>query len=132
MVELIDLVNSQMTLLRWLAFLLGSMTVTLSLALLNLFPSSDVSICSKMENSDHVVSVPIDIPVNSKQDAPFHRIAYDYSRAGWHGLSDHFRDLPRENIFKLSASAAASEFCEWVKVGVDVYTPHRKYQVKLH
>ena len=36
------------------------------------------------------------------------------------------------DIFKLSASAAASEFCEWVQVGVDVYIPHRKYQVKPH
>ena len=42
------------------------------------------------------------------------------------------RDVPREDIFKLSASAAASEFCEWVQVGIDVYIPHRKYQVKPH
>ena len=33
---------------------------------------------------------------------------------------------------KLSATAAASEFCEWVQVGIDVYIPHRKYQVKPH
>ena len=33
---------------------------------------------------------------------------------------------------KFSASATASEFCEWVQVGIDVYTPHRKYQVKHH
>ena len=32
--------------------------------------------------------------------------------------------------FKLSASAAASEFFEWVQVGIDVYIPHRKYQMK--
>ena len=33
-------------------------------------------------NSDHVVvSVSIDFPINSQQDAPFHCIAYDYSRA---------------------------------------------------
>ena len=31
-----------------------------------------------------------------------------------------------------SASTAASEFCEWVQVGIDVYIPHRKYQVKPH
>ena len=37
-----------------------------------------------------------------------------------------------EDIFKLGASAAASEFCEWVQVGIDVYIPHRKYQVKPH
>ena len=48
------------------------------------------------------------------------------------GLCDHLRDVPWEDIFKLSASAAASEFCEWVQVGIDVYIPHRKYQVKLH
>ena len=37
------------------------------------------------------------------------------------------------DIFKLSTSAAAaSEFCEWVQVGNDVYIPHRKYQVKPH
>ena len=35
-------------------------------------------------------------------------------------------------MFKLRASAAASEFCEWVQVGIDVYIPHRKYQVKPH
>ena len=35
-------------------------------------------------------------------------------------------------IFKLSASAAASEFCEWVQFKIDVYIPHHKYQVKPH
>ena len=73
-------------------------------------------------NSDHVVvSVSIDFPINSKQDTSFHCVAYDYSRADWDGLCDHLRDLPWEDIFKLSASAAASEFCEWVQVGIDVY-----------
>ena len=86
-------------------------------------------------NSDHVVvSVSIDFPINSKQDTLFHCIAYDYSRADWDGLCDHLRDVPWEDIFKLSAcaAAAASEFCEWVQVGIDVYIPHHKYQVKPH
>ena len=66
-------------------------------------------------NSDHVVvSVSIDFPSNIQWDAPFHRIAYDYSHADWDGLHDHLRDVPCNNISKLSASAAASEFCEWV------------------
>ena len=109
-----------------------------SLALLDLFISSDASICSTMAfpplgNSDHVVvSVSIDFPINSKQDIPFHRVAYDYSRADWDGLRDHLRDVPWEDIFKLGAFGAASEFCEWVQVGIDVYIPHRKYQVKPH
>ena len=84
-------------------------------------------------NSDHVgLSVSIDFPSNSQQDAWFHRIAYDYSFADWGGICDHLRDISWEDIFKLSASAAASEFCEWVQVGIDVYIPHRKYQVRSH
>ena len=106
-------------------------------ALLDLFISSDASICSTMAfpplgNSDHVVSVSIDFPINSRWDAPFHCIAYDYSRADWDGLRDHLRDVSWGNIFKLSASAVANEFCGWVQVGIDVYIPHRKYQVKPH
>ena len=84
-------------------------------------------------NSDHViVSVSIDVPSNSQRDTLFHRIAYEYSCADWDGLCDHLRGNPWEDIFKLGASAAASEFCEWVQVGIDVYIPHRKYQVKPH
>ena len=83
-------------------------------------------------NSDHVVvSVLIDFPINSKQDAAFRRVAYDYSCADWDGLRIHLRDVRWEDISKLSASAAAaSEFCERVQVGIDVYIPHRNYQVK--
>ena len=84
-------------------------------------------------NADHVVaSVSIDFPSNSQRDAPFHHIAYDYSCADWDGLRDHLRDVPWEDMFKLGASAAASEFCEWVRVGLDVYIPYRKYQVTPH
>ena len=59
-------------------------------------------------------------------------MAYDYSRADWDGLRDHLRDVPWDDIFKLSASAAASEFYESAQVGIDVYIPHHKYQVKSH
>ena len=84
-------------------------------------------------NSDHVVvSVSIDFLSYSQHYAPFHHIAYDYSDADCNGLRDHLRDVLWEDIFKLSASAAASEFCDWVQVGIDVYIPHRKYQVKPH
>ena len=86
-----------------------------------------------LANSDHVVvSVSIDFPINSKQDTLFHCMAYDYSRADWDGLCDQLRDVPWEDIFKLDASAAASEFCEWIQVRNDVYIPHRKYQAKPH
>ena len=58
-------------------------------------------------------------------------MAYDYFRTDWDGLCDHLRDVPWEDILKLSVSAA-SEFCEWVQVGIDVYIPHHKYQAKPH
>ena len=65
-------------------------------------------------NSDHVVSVSIDFPSNSQRDAPFHRMAYDYSRGDWGGLRDHLRDVPWEDILKLDTSAAASEWVSFV------------------
>ena len=57
----------------------------------------------------------------------FHSLAYDYSCADWDGLCDHLKDVPWEDIFKLVASAAASEFCKWVRAVIDVYIPHHKY-----
>ena len=71
-----------------------------SSALLDLFISSDASICSALAfppsgNSDHVtVSISIDFPSNSQQDAPFHHIAYDYSCADWDRFHDYLRDVP--------------------------------------
>ena len=100
-------------------------------ALSDLLLSSDGSTCSTMAfpplgNSDHVVvSVSIDFSINSKQDAPFHRVVYDL-------IEMVLGDVPWEDIFKLSASAAPSEICEWFQVGIDGYIPHRKYQVKPH
>ena len=87
-------------------------------ALLNLFLFSYASIYSTMEfpplgNSDHVVvSASIDFPTNSKWDARFHHIVYEYSRAAWDSLHDHLRVVSWEDIFKLSISAAASKFCQ--------------------
>ena len=90
---------------------------------LDLFLSSDAIIYSRMafrplENFDHaIVSDSPGFSSYSQQNALFHCIRYDYSRADWDGLRNHLRDVPWEDIFKLSASvAAASEFCEWVQV----------------
>ena len=91
LVELIDLVNSatvflsQLTLLRWLTFLLASQADSHSPALLDLIISPDASVCFTMAfppfgNFDHnVASVSIDFPKNSQQDMQFHHTAYDYS-----------------------------------------------------
>ena len=45
---------------------------------------------------------------------------------------DALRDVPLEDIFKPSVSAAASEICEWAQVGIDVYIPHFKYLAIPH
>ena len=117
-----------------ISFLSGKTRISVcdshSLVLLDLFISSD-AICSTMAfppfgNSDHVVvSVSIDVPSISEQNATFHHIAFDYFHADWDGLHDHLRDVPWNNIFKLCGPAAASEFCEWIYVGIDEYSPQR-------
>ena len=92
LVELIDLVNSyNFSISNDLTQMVNFPTWipdcdSLSPALLDLFISSDASICSTMAfpplgNSDHLVSVSIDIPSNSQRDALFYHIAYDYSHA---------------------------------------------------
>ena len=114
LVEVIDLVNSviifvsQMTLLRLLTFLFESQTVTFTVLLFWIyFFFSDVIICSTMTfpplgNSDHVVvTVSIDFPSNSQENALFHCIAYDYSCADWDSLYDHLRYVPLEDILNL-------------------------------
>ena len=104
----------------------------------DLFYCFDASIFSTMAflqlgNSAHaVVSFSTDFPSCSQQDVPFHHIAYDCSRANSDSLCDHLRDSPWKDIFKLNACAAASKFCEWVQLGIDVYISNRRYQVKLH
>ena len=51
----------------------------------------------------------------------------------WLGcLPHHLRDVQRDDNFKHSSSTAANEFCEWFHVEIDVYIPHRRYQVKPH
>ena len=68
-----------------------------------------------LKGSDQIiVSVSIDFLSNSKGDATFHRILYDYSRADWGGLCDHLRHISCEDIFKLGNSAAATNVCESV------------------
>ena len=134
MVNSVIIFLSQVTLLRCLTFLLVSLTVIHTVLLFWIyFFSSDFNICfdmafSPLRNSNQVaVSVSIGFPANTKQGVLFLCIAYDYYRADWDGLCYHSRDIPCENILKLSASAAASEFYDWVQVGIFVCIPNRKY-----
>ena len=98
LVELIDLVKSviiflyQMTLLRWLTFQFRHLTVTLTVLLFWIYFLLTLGFV--LEAYHIVVSVSMDFSINSKWDAPFHHIAYNYSCAAWDGLYDHLRDVP--------------------------------------
>ena len=63
------------------------------------------------------------------QFALFHFTPFDCSHADWHGLHHHLRHFPREGLCKLGASAAGTEFCGWVQVGIDGYILRCKYLV---
>ena len=52
---------------------------------------------------------PLTFSQTQKGNALFHHIAYGYSCADWNGLCYHLRDVSMDNIFKLSASATASQ-----------------------
>ena len=102
-----------------------------------MFFSSDASICSTMAfppfgKSDHVVSqFPLTL-CQTHNGMPLSITQLMTTHADWDGLRDHLRDILQEDIFKLSVSAAGSEFCEWVQVGIEVYLSHHKYQVRPH
>ena len=104
-----------MTLLRWLPFLLGSLTVTLTVLLfwIYLFLLMLVFVLQWVSSHWETLSY----------------IAYGYSCVNWNSLFDHLRDAP---TFKINTSATVTEFCEWVQVGINLYIPHHKYQVIPH
>ena len=140
--KLTDLQNSviiclsQMTLLRWLTFLLGSLILnvtvlswifffllTIVFVLQWLSLHWEILICclsfhwlsSKLKTRCFVSLYSLTIPM----------LIGTVFIIIWEML--HGKD-----IFKHSGSAAASEFCYKIQVGIDVYIPRRKYQVKSH
>ena len=97
-----------MTLLSWLTFPLGSVTVTLTVLfffiyfqlLILLFVLQRLSL---LWNSDQVVAlVSTDFPAKSKTK--------DFSVADWERLHGHLRVVPWEDIFKIGASVLLVNF----------------------
>ena len=82
-----NLSQSITTLLGLVTLLLEPLSVVHTLCLLDLFPASGRSVYSvlafhTLKNSDHVfITVFIDFPISSNEDAPCHYIAFDYSVA---------------------------------------------------
>ena len=138
--ELIDLVNSviiflsQTTLLRWLTFLLRSQTVIfiILLFLISFFLLMLLFVLQWLSLHWEIL-----IMLLSHFPLTFHQVH--------NGISCFIAQLMTILVligtvfmiigtvfFKLSVSVAVSVFCEWVQVGIDLYIPHRKYQVKPH
>ena len=65
--------------------------------LLDLFICSNPDSCTVAShplvgNSDHmIVSADVKFVVKSRNEHPYHRTAYSYSKAEWDGLRDHLR-----------------------------------------
>ena len=104
-------------------------------ALLDLFLSSDASICSTMASLHWEILImllsrfPLTFQLTQNRIPPFIvRLMTILLVIGMVFVII----CSREDSFRLSASAAASEFCEWVQVGIYLYIPHRKYQVNPH
>ena len=125
-----------MTLLSRLTFLLRSQTVILIVLLFWIYfflltlvfvlqwLSSIVKFWSCCCLSFHWLSVKL------KMGCP---ISLHWLFLCWLGQSSwSFERCFKGGYFNLSASATASEFCKWVQVGIDAYTPHHRYQVKPH
>lgn len=53
----------------------------------------------------------------------------DYVRDGY---IENFHVKNLRIIFNLVASSAASEFCKWLQIQIQVHIPYRKHQVKLY
>ena len=63
--------------------------------------------------SDHVaVSLSVDFAVISKNDAPYHRKDFDFSREDCDAFRYRHRDVPWNDIFRYGAPKAASKFSE--------------------
>ena len=147
LVDLIDLMNSviiflsQMTLPIWSTFLLGFQTVILIVLLFWIYFFLLTLVFVLQWLSLHWEILIMLLPqfpltfhhIHRGWPVSLHWLWLFLCWLGW-SLWSFFdnRDVLWEDIFKLSASAVASEFCEWAQVGIDVSIPHRKYQVKLH
>ena len=110
-------------------------------AVLYLFLSSGTSICSTMPFP------PLEILIMLLSEFPltFHQTQNRMScfivylmtilvviRMVFMIISEMFHGkIPLRYLLKIP-SAVANEFCEWFQVGIDVYIPYCKYEVKPH
>ena len=137
--KLLDLVNSviiflsQMTLLRWLTFLLGSQTVILIVLLfwIYFFLLTLVFVLQWLPSIGKFWSCCclgfhwLSITFTMRWPILLHCL---WLFSCWLEWSFWLFERCSMGWFELGASTAASEFSEWVQVEIDAYITHRKYQ----
>ena len=104
----------------------------------DLFLFSDASICSKMalpplRNSDCLNFHWLFIKLKTRCPISLYSLWLFSCWLGWSSWSfERFERCSRGGYLQLSASAIASEICQWVQVGIVVYIPYHIYVVKPH
>ena len=107
-------------------------------SLLDLFLTSVPEFCTPTQlpplgTSDHcTISVSIELPVKASTEVPFHRTVYRYSQADWDNFRSYIADAPVKHFYKFRASKLASLISDWIRNGIDIFIPHKKFQQKPH
>ena len=94
---------------------------------------SSIGPLPQLGKSDHIVlRLSLKLPSASAHESPYHRVSYNYERGKWDAFRDFLRDLPWDGVFSLPADSCATEIAEWLRIGIEEFIPHRRYQVKPH
>ena len=83
--------------------------------------------------SDHVIlQLRLKNSTLISKESPFHRTSYNYKDGDLDSFRDFLRDVPWNDVFLLPANECAVEIAEWIRLGIDEFIPHRRFQVKPH
>ena len=135
LVKLVEMILFKWIFLRWWSFLLGSLAVTFIVLLfwIHFFPlvffiyngsRSMGKFWSCYCLSFHWLFVKFQRGCSSSSSSLWQFLCWLIS-SSW-----SLRDILWDDISKLKESTDVSKLCGWVQVGIDVYIPHCKYQVK--
>ena len=108
---------SQKTALKWLTSLLRSLTLILTVLLLDFFLLILLFVLQWLSQHCNILIMFLSqyqwMLFKHRWDVPFCHIAYGNSRGDWDNLFDHSWDVPWENVFKLGVAVTTAEFNNW-------------------
>ena len=134
-----------MTLLRWLTFLLRSLTVNLTVLFFWIYFFFLTLVFVLQWHFLHwkilimlLSQFPLTFQQTQNRMPPFHCIAYNYSHADWDGLRDHLRDISwrisLNSVFLLLLVNFVSGFrsSPWFSAACAAAIFHRNYFIRLY